>query len=116
MEGLEPTLYTHRIYISPDCKTVGQPQCRTNVALGDIVKNELQKLLNVDFIYPISDSQWVSPLVIVPKKGGKWRVCIDYRELNSATKKDHFPLPFVNKVLDNLVGNKCFSFFDGFNS
>ena len=91
-----------------------QPRRRVNPALRDIVKNELQKLLNTGFIYPISDSQWVSPLVIVPKKGGKWWVCIDYRELNAATKKDHFPLPFVDQVLDNLVGKKFFSFPDGF--
>jgi len=58
-----------------------------NPNLKEIVKEELQKLLNVNFIYPISDSQCVSPLVIIPKKNGKWRVCIDYRELNKATLK-----------------------------
>jgi hypothetical protein len=50
-----------------------------NLALHEIVKDELQKLLNVNFKYPISDSQWVSPLVIVPKKNGKWRVYVDYK-------------------------------------
>ena len=56
----------------------------------------------------------MSPLVIVPKKGGKWRVCLDYKELNKITKNDHFPLPFIDQVLDNLVGKRCFSFLDGF--
>lgn len=65
-----------------------------NPNLREIVKEELKKLLNVNFIYPISDSQWVSPLVIVPKKNGKWRACIDYRELNKATLKDHFSTSF----------------------
>ena len=64
--------------------------------LREILKEEIQKLLNAGFIYPISDSEWVSPLVIVPKKSGKWRVCLDYRALNKATKKDHFPLPFID--------------------
>ena len=114
MKGLDPTLYTHRIYISLDCKPIRKPQHRINPALQDIVKNELQKLLNVGFIYPILDSQWVSLLVIVPEKRVKWRVCIDYRELNLATKKDHFPLPFVDQVLENLAGKKYFSFLDGF--
>jgi len=63
-----------------------------NPNLKEIVKEELQKLPNVNFIYPISDSLWVSPLVIIPKKNGKWRICIHYRELNKATLKDHFPL------------------------
>lgn len=67
-----------------------------NPMMKEIVKEELQKLLNVGFIYPISDSQWVSPLVIVPKKNGKWRACVDYRELNKSTLKYHFPLPFID--------------------
>ena len=85
-----------------------------NPNLREIVKEELQKLLNAGFIYPISDSEWVSPLVIVPKKNGKWRVCVDYRDLNKATQKDHFPLPFIDQVLDSLAGKKFFSFLDGF--
>jgi len=84
-----------------------------NPNLKEIVKEELQKLLNVNFIYPIFDSQWVSPLVIVPKKTGKWRVCIDYRELNKATLKDHFPLPFIDQVLDILATKYIFSSWMG---
>eukprot|EP00253_Pinus_taeda_P014512 PITA_14512 len=87
-----------------------------NQTLEDIVKEELQKLLDAGFIYPISDSEWVSPLVLVPKKNGKWRICVDYWELNKATKKDHFPLPFIDQVLDGLAGKKFFSFLDGFSS
>eukprot|EP00253_Pinus_taeda_P001434 PITA_01434 len=85
-----------------------------NPTLKDIVKEELQKLLDAGFIYPISNSEWVSPLLLVPKKNGKWKICVDYRELNKATKKDHFPLPFIDQVLDRLVGKKFFSFLDGF--
>ena len=73
-----------------------------NPNLREIVKEELQKLLNLNFIYPISVSKWVSPLLIVFKKNGKWRVCIDYRELNKEILKDHFPLPFIDQVLDTL--------------
>ena len=87
---------------------------RMNPLLNEIVKEELQKLLKVGFIYPISDSQWVSPLVFVPKKNGKWRICADYRELNKATLKDDFPLSFSDQVLDALAGKSCFSFLDGF--
>jgi len=74
----------------------------------------LQKLLDINFIYPISNRKWVSPLVVVPKKNEKWRICVDYRELNKATQKHHFPLPFINQVLDTLAGKKLFSFLDGF--
>eukprot|EP00253_Pinus_taeda_P022003 PITA_22003 len=97
MKGVHPSVCTHHIYIKEGCKPVRQPQRRMNPALKDIVKEELQKLLDARFIYPISDSEWVSPLVLVPKKNGKWRICVDYRELNKATKKDHFPLPSLTK-------------------
>ena len=56
-----------------------------NPNLTDIVKEEIKKLLEAGFIYPISNSEWVSPLVTVPRKNGKWRVYVDYRELNKAT-------------------------------
>ena len=71
-------------------------------------------MLKVDSIYPNFDSQWVSPLVVVPNKNGKWRICVDYRELNKTTLKDHFPLPFIDQVLDTLVGKRFFSLLDGF--
>ena len=85
-----------------------------NPDLKNIVKEGLQKLLDVGFIYPISDSQWVSPLVIVLKNNGKWWIYVDYRELNKATQKDHFPLPFIDQVVDTLAGKKLFSFLDRF--
>eukprot|EP00253_Pinus_taeda_P036071 PITA_36071 len=114
MKGIDPKTCIHHIYIEENSRPIRQPQRRMNPDLREIVKEELQKLLNVSFSYPISDSRWVSPLVIVPKKNGKWSVCIDYRELNKATLKDHFPLPFIDHVLDILAGKKYFSFLDGF--
>lgn len=70
--------------------------------------------MNVGFIYPISDSSWVSSLVFVPNKNGNWCTYVDYQALNKLTKKDHFPLPFIDQVLDTLVGKQFFSFLDGF--
>eukprot|EP00253_Pinus_taeda_P026709 PITA_26709 len=114
MKGIDPKTCIHHIYIEENSRPIRQPQRRMNPNLREIVKKELQKLLNVNFIYPILDSRRVYPLVIVPKKNGKWRVCTDYRELNKATLKDHFPLPFIDQVLDTLAGKKYFSFLDGF--
>ena len=96
MKGIDPQLCTHHIYIKKDARPIHQLQRRLNPHLKDIVKAELQKLLDVNFIYPISDSKWASPLVVVPKKNGKWRICVDYYELNKATQMDHFPLPFID--------------------
>nr|GEW19564.1 reverse transcriptase domain-containing protein [Tanacetum cinerariifolium] len=98
--------------------------------LSDI--KEVIKLLDAGLIYPISDSPWISSVHCIPKKGGftvvenedneliltrlvmGWRVCIDYRKLNEATRKDHFPLPFMDQMLEILAGNQYYCFLDGF--
>ena len=82
--------------------------------LKEIFKEQLQKLLDAEFIYPIFDSEWVSPLFLDPKKNGNWRICVDYQEPIKSTTKDHLCLPFIDQVLDGLVGKKLFSFLDGF--
>nr|GEV07544.1 reverse transcriptase domain-containing protein [Tanacetum cinerariifolium] len=93
---------------------------------------EVEKLLDAGLIYLISDSLWVSPVHCVPKKGGftiveneenelipthlvtGWRVCIDYQKLNEASRKDHFPLPFMDQMLETLARNEYYCFLDGF--
>ncbi|GKE28374.1 reverse transcriptase domain-containing protein, partial [Tanacetum coccineum] len=126
------SLCKHKINFDDDTKVVIQRQGRLNQNMKEAVKKEIIKLLATGIIYPIEDSHWVSPVHCVPKKGGMtvvtneknellpritvigWRVCIDYRKLNEATQKDHFPLPFIDKMLERLAGNKLFCFLDGF--
>jgi len=76
MKGISLELCSHRIYIKEGCRPVCQPQWQMNPNLREIVKEELEKCLNAWFIYPIFDNEWISPLVVVPKKNGKWSVCI----------------------------------------
>jgi hypothetical protein len=116
MKGIHLDTCIHNIYTQGEVTPVRKPQRRMNPTLQYIVKEEIQKLLNVGFIYPIFDIKWVSPLVVVPKKvTGKWRICVDFRELNKATLKDYFPLPFIDQVLDTLSRKKYFSFLYGYN-
>uniref|UniRef100_A0A2N9FSQ6 RNA-directed DNA polymerase n=1 Tax=Fagus sylvatica TaxID=28930 RepID=A0A2N9FSQ6_FAGSY len=70
IKGISPLICTHKIYLEDDCKTSREPQRRLNPTMKDIVKNEVIKLLDAGIIYPISDSKWVSPTQVVPKKSG----------------------------------------------
>ena len=100
--------------------------------MKEVVIKEVLKWLNAGFIYAISNNPWVSPVHMVPKKGGftvirnekneliptrtvtGWRVCIDYQKLNTATRKDHYPLPFIDQMLDRLVGHPRYCFLYGY--
>ncbi|GJV78529.1 reverse transcriptase domain-containing protein [Tanacetum coccineum] len=124
--------YIHKILMEEDYKPAVQHQRRVNPKIHDVIKKEVEKLLDAGLIYPISDSPWVSPVHCVPKKGGftvvendeneliptrlvmGWRVCIDYLKLNEATRKDHFPLSFMDQMPKRLAGNEYYCFLDGF--
>ncbi len=74
----------------------------------------MDKLLVARFIESIKEATWLSPIVVVPKKNGKLRICVDFRKLNVATKKDPYPLPFTDEVLNTIAGYEAYSFFDGY--
>ena len=132
LKGISPSICMHKILLEETSRPTVEHQRRLNPVIKEVVKKEVLKLLNVGFIYAISDSPWVSPVHVVPKKGGftvirnekneliptrtvtGWRVCIDYRKLNTATRKDHFPLPFIDQMLDRLAGHPHFCFLDGY--
>jgi hypothetical protein len=132
MKGINPEVYTHRIYIEENSVPTREHQRRVNPYLQEVVKKEIIRLLTAKIIYPISDSEWVSPIHMVPKKSGftveenekgeeiatrpvtGWRMTTDFRKLNHATRKDHFPLPFIDQMLERLAGHKYFCYLDGY--
>ncbi|CAH9138601.1 unnamed protein product, partial [Cuscuta epithymum] len=132
IKGISPSLCMHRIFMEENHKPTVEHQRRLNPNMKEVVKEEVLKLLDYGIIYPISDSKFVSPVQVVPKKGGitvvanskneliptrmvtGWRMCIDYRKLNSGTRKYHFPLPFMDEMLERVAGNEFFCFLDGF--
>nr|GEV79941.1 reverse transcriptase domain-containing protein [Tanacetum cinerariifolium] len=132
IKGIDLELCSYKILLEEDYSPKVQSQRRVNPKIHDVIKKEVEKLLDAGLIYPMSDSPWVSPVYCVPKKGGMtvinnnenklvptklvtgWRVCIDYWMLNEATRKDHFPLPFMDQMLERLVGNEYYCFLDGF--
>ncbi|XP_057251811.1 uncharacterized protein LOC130591881 [Beta vulgaris subsp. vulgaris] len=132
LKGISPDFCMHRINLEENHRPCIQPQRRLNPNMQEVVKKEIMKLLDAGIIYPISDSKWVSPVQVVPKKGGTtvvkndkdeliptrtvtgWRLCIDYRRLNTATLKDHFPLPFIDQMLERLAKHNFFCYLDGY--
>ena len=79
------------------------------------VKEEIDKLLRMGFIQPVKRATWLSPIVVVLKKNGQIRVCVDYRKLNTTMITDAFPMPFTDNILDTVTSHNCYSFLDGFN-
>ncbi|GJZ72445.1 reverse transcriptase domain-containing protein [Tanacetum coccineum] len=92
IKGINPEFCTHKILMEEDYKPAVQHQRRVNPKIHDVIKKEVEKLLDAGLIYPISDSPW----------------------LNEATRKDHFPLPFMDQMLERLAGNEYYCFLDGF--
>ena len=78
------------------------------------IKEEVQKQIEAGFLTVFKYPEWVANIVPVPKKDGKVRMCMDYRDLNRASPKDNFPLPHIDMLVDNTVGYSTFSFMDGF--
>ncbi|CAN6547409.1 unnamed protein product [Malus baccata var. baccata] len=123
IKGISPTTCMHQILLEEGAKPSREAQSRLNPPMMDVVKKEIIKLLDCGVIYPISDSHWVSSVQVVPKKSGVtvvknednelvptriqtgWRVCIDYRKLNTTTIKYHFPLPFIDQMLESVFGD-----------
>ncbi|KAL6342928.1 hypothetical protein AAG906_016948 [Vitis piasezkii] len=93
LKGISPLVCTHHIYMEEEAKPIRQFQRRLNPHLQEVVRAEVLKLLQAGIIYPISDSPWVSPTQVVPKK---WR-CVLIIE-SECNRKDHFPLPFIDQV------------------
>jgi putative transposase len=79
-----------------------------------MVKRDIDKLLAVAFIQPIEEATWLSPIMVVFKKNDKLKICVDFRKLNKATKKNPYPLPFFNEVLNIVTRYEPYSFLDGY--
>ncbi|KAK1613621.1 hypothetical protein QYE76_019138 [Lolium multiflorum] len=132
LKEISPSICQHAINMEDDAKPVVEHQRRLIPKMKEVVRNEVLKLLEAGIIYPIADSRWVSPVHCVPKKGGMtvvpndndelipqrvvvgYRMCIDFRKVNKVTKKDHYPLPFIDQMLERLSKNTHFCFLDGY--
>jgi len=114
MPGIDPHIVKHEIKTYLDAKPVRKHLRAVNPRKAPAIKVEVEKLLNIGFIYSVPLTEWVSNPVSVDKKQGTIRVCMDFHDLNKAYPKDNFPAPFINQILDECAGSELFSFMDGF--
>ena len=114
MPGLSTDIVVHRLPIKKECRPVQQKLRRMRPDVLLKIKEEVKKQLDAGFLQVVKYSEWVANIVPVPKKDGKVRMCVDYRDLNKASPKDNFPLPHIDTLVDNTAGYSLFSFMDGF--
>lgn len=114
MPGLNTGIVVHRLPIKQECKPVQQKLRRIRPDIVLKIKDEVKKQFDAGFLQEVKYSEWVANIVPVPKKDGKVRMCIDYKDLNKASPKDNFPLPHIDTLVNNKAGYSLFSFMDGF--
>ena len=103
MPGINPRIVEHEIKTYPNAKPVRQRLRAVNPRKAPVIKVEIEKILNVSFIYPVPLTEWVSNPISVDKKQGVICICTNFRDLNRACPKDNFPTPFIDQILDECA-------------
>ena len=114
MIGISPTHASHRLNVAPSAKPVRQKVRRFHPDRHLVIQTKVDNLLQIGFIRAVKYPEWLANVVVVPKKGNKWRVCVDYTDLNDACPKDSFPLPRIDQIVDASIGHDMLSFLDAF--
>ncbi|KAL0351199.1 UNVERIFIED_CONTAM: Transposon Ty3-G Gag-Pol polyprotein [Sesamum radiatum] len=114
MQGVSPEIMVHKLNVHPEARPVKQKKRAFGVDRNRIIKEEVEKLLKINYIRPVQYPEWLANVVLVPKNNGKWRMCIDFTDLNRACPKDSFPLPRIDAMIDSTSGCELMSFLDAF--
>ena len=114
MPGIDPSVITHRLNVYPSFKPVRQKKRVFAPERDNSIKEEVQKLTITKFIREVYYPDWLANVVMVKKANGKWRMCVDFPDLNKAYPKDSYPLPRIDQLVDSIVGHKLLSFMNAF--
>ena len=112
--GIDPDFICHHLNVNPSITLRKQPPRRLSKDHYEAVKDEVTKLKQAGVIKEVFYPEWLANTVVVKKKSGKWRVCVDFRDLNKACSKDPFPLPQIDQLVDATVSHPRMSFLDAF--
>ena len=114
MAGIDPSVITHRLNMYPSSKPVRQKKMVFALERDKAIKEEVQKLTMVKFIREVYYLDWLANVVMVKKTNGKWRMCVDFTNLNKTCPNDSYLLPHINQLVDSTMGHKLLSFMDAF--
>ncbi|KAI3719999.1 hypothetical protein L6452_20906 [Arctium lappa] len=114
MVGIDPSIISHKLNIDPSFKPVQQKRRKFAPERNKVINDEVDNLLKTGKIREVKYPDWLANVVVVQKKNGKWRVCIDFTDLNKACPKDPFPLPHIDSMVDATAGHELLTFMDAY--
>ncbi|XP_057803119.1 uncharacterized protein LOC131018411 [Salvia miltiorrhiza] len=114
MTGIDPKIIVHRLQVAPEYPPRKQKRRKFAPERNQVVNDEFTKLLKNGLIREVHYPEWLANVVVVKKKNNKWRVCIDFTDLNKACPKDSFPLPHIDMLVDATAGHELMSFMDAY--
>ena len=114
MPGIDPSIIVHKLNVSPSSPPIRQRKRVFTQERDKAITEEVQKLLNADFIREVYYPDWLANVVMVKKTNGKWRMCVYFTDLNRACPKDSYSLPWIDTLVDSTVRHQLLSFMDAF--
>jgi hypothetical protein len=114
MPGIDPSVIVHKLNVEPSHRPVKQRRRTFATKRNQAIAEEVEKWLKAGFIREVDYPEWLANVVLVKKSNGKWRMCVDFTDLNKACPKDSFPLPRINLLVDSTSGHELLSFMDAF--
>ncbi|XP_048605621.1 uncharacterized protein LOC106373592 [Brassica napus] len=114
MKGIDPAITAHELNVDPTVKPIRQKRRKLGPDRSKAVNEEVDRLLGAGSIAEVRYPEWLVNPVVVKKKNGKWRVCVDFTDLNKACPKDSYPLPNIDRLVESTAGNKMLTFMDAF--
>ncbi|KAL2236614.1 UNVERIFIED_CONTAM: Retrovirus-related Pol polyprotein from transposon [Sesamum indicum] len=112
--GINPEVIVHRLNVDPSMRPVQQKKRTFGAEKNAIIEGEVNKLLKAGYVSEVQYTDWLANVVVVPKPGGKWRMCTDFTDLNKACPKDPYPLPRIDVLVDSTAGYRTFSMMDAY--
>ena len=114
MPGIDPSIIVHRLNVSPSSPPIRQKKRVFAQERDGAIAEEVQKLLDANFIREVYYPNWLANVVIVKKANKKWRMCVDFTDLNRACPKDNYPLPWIDTLVNSTARHQLLSFMDAF--